>query len=93
MQIARGDDVAIIKRRRQDLHRNGVRDLAMASGCGQLKEDLESSMWRWDTTKPAAQPVNDMWTTSIVIKHYYTSDLMLRKFPTENFRSKYAMGL
>ncbi|GJV35781.1 hypothetical protein Tco_1408258 [Tanacetum coccineum] len=38
--------VKIIKRRRQDLHRNGVRDLAMASGCGQLKEDLESSMWR-----------------------------------------------
>ncbi|GJT02527.1 hypothetical protein Tco_0823696 [Tanacetum coccineum] len=46
MQIARGDDVAIIKRRRQDLHRDGVRDLAMASGRGQLKEDLESSTWR-----------------------------------------------
>ncbi|GJS59331.1 proteasome subunit alpha type-6 [Tanacetum coccineum] len=44
---SRGDDVAIIKRRRQDLHRNGVRDLAMASGRGQLKEDLESSTWRW----------------------------------------------
>ncbi|GKC51843.1 hypothetical protein Tco_1074588 [Tanacetum coccineum] len=41
----RGDGVAIIKRRRQDLHRDGVRDPAMASGRGQLKEDLESSMW------------------------------------------------
>ncbi|GJY80600.1 retrovirus-related pol polyprotein from transposon TNT 1-94 [Tanacetum coccineum] len=42
----RGDGVAIIKRRRQDLHRDGVRDLAMASGRGRLKEDLESSTWR-----------------------------------------------
>ncbi|GJX05002.1 hypothetical protein Tco_0190918 [Tanacetum coccineum] len=41
----RGDDVAIIKRRRQDLHRDGVKDLPMASGRGRLKEDLESCIW------------------------------------------------
>ncbi|GJT85110.1 hypothetical protein Tco_1066827 [Tanacetum coccineum] len=44
--IKRGDGVAIIKRRRQDLHRNGVRDLVTMSGHGRLKEDLESSTWR-----------------------------------------------
>ncbi|GJV10354.1 hypothetical protein Tco_1351895 [Tanacetum coccineum] len=37
------DDVAGIKRRRRDLSSDGVRDLAMVSGCGRLKEDLESS--------------------------------------------------
>ncbi|GJY86287.1 hypothetical protein Tco_0500313, partial [Tanacetum coccineum] len=37
----RGDGVAIIKRRHQDLHRDGVRDPAMASGRGRLKEDLD----------------------------------------------------
>ncbi|GKC67898.1 MAK10-like protein, partial [Tanacetum coccineum] len=42
----RGDDVTIIERRCQDLHRDGVRDPAMASGHGRLKEDLESSTWR-----------------------------------------------
>ncbi|GKB56797.1 MAK10-like protein [Tanacetum coccineum] len=47
MHTARGDGVAIIKRRHQDLHRDGVRDPATASGCGRLKEDLESSTWRW----------------------------------------------
>ncbi|GJY89170.1 hypothetical protein Tco_0503798 [Tanacetum coccineum] len=36
-----------IKRRRRDLSSDGVRDLVMASGRGQLKEDLESSMQRW----------------------------------------------
>nr|GEW26405.1 hypothetical protein [Tanacetum cinerariifolium] len=41
------DGVAIIKQRRQDLHRDRVRDLTMASGRVRLKEDLESSMWRW----------------------------------------------
>ncbi|GKD53832.1 hypothetical protein Tco_1287219 [Tanacetum coccineum] len=46
MHTERGDDVAIIKRRRQDLHRDGIRDPVMASGRGRLKEDLESSMWR-----------------------------------------------
>ncbi|GJR71610.1 SMR domain-containing protein isoform X1 [Tanacetum coccineum] len=40
-----GDSVAIIKRRRQDLHRDGVRDPVTASGRGRLKEDLESSTW------------------------------------------------
>ncbi|GJU79299.1 hypothetical protein Tco_1276369 [Tanacetum coccineum] len=42
----RGDGVAIIKQRRQDIHRDGVRDPAIASGRGRLKEDLESSTWR-----------------------------------------------
>ncbi|GJV17882.1 RNA-directed DNA polymerase, eukaryota, reverse transcriptase zinc-binding domain protein [Tanacetum coccineum] len=41
-----GDGIAIIKRRRQDLHRDGVKDLVTASGRGRLKEDLESSTWR-----------------------------------------------
>ncbi|GJT52840.1 hypothetical protein Tco_0978997 [Tanacetum coccineum] len=41
--IERGDGVAGIKRRRRDLSSDGVRDLAMASGRGRLKEDLESS--------------------------------------------------
>ncbi|GKB82370.1 zinc finger, CCHC-type containing protein, partial [Tanacetum coccineum] len=41
-----GDGVAIIKRWRQDLHRDGVRDLATASGRDRLKEDIESSMRR-----------------------------------------------
>nr|GFA55220.1 copia-type polyprotein [Tanacetum cinerariifolium] len=36
-----------IKRRRHDPSSDGVRDLAIASGRGQLKEDLESSTWRW----------------------------------------------
>ncbi|GKA54442.1 hypothetical protein Tco_0753391 [Tanacetum coccineum] len=40
----RGDGVAAIKRCRHDLSSDGVRDLAIASGRGQLKEDLESSM-------------------------------------------------
>ncbi|GJT43997.1 mutator type transposase [Tanacetum coccineum] len=38
--------VAIIKRRRQDLHRDDVRDPTTTSGRGRLKEDLESSTWR-----------------------------------------------
>ncbi|GJT66360.1 hypothetical protein Tco_1017840 [Tanacetum coccineum] len=39
----RGDGVAGIKRCCRDLSSDGVRDLATASGRGQLKEDLESS--------------------------------------------------
>ncbi|GKD19732.1 hypothetical protein Tco_1208890 [Tanacetum coccineum] len=46
MHAEHGDGVTIIKRRRQDLHRDGVRDLATASGRCRLKEDLESSTWR-----------------------------------------------
>ncbi|GJU85785.1 hypothetical protein Tco_1293331 [Tanacetum coccineum] len=42
----RGDGVAIIKRRRQDLNGDGVRDLATASGRGRLKADPEPSTWR-----------------------------------------------
>nr|GEX18267.1 retrovirus-related Pol polyprotein from transposon TNT 1-94 [Tanacetum cinerariifolium] len=36
-----------IKRRRRDLSSDIVRNLATTSGRGQLKEDLESSTWRW----------------------------------------------
>ncbi|GJY41395.1 MAK10-like protein [Tanacetum coccineum] len=46
MQTERGDGVAGIKRCRRDLSGDGVRNLAMASGRGRLKEDLESSTWR-----------------------------------------------
>nr|GEW51174.1 RNA-directed DNA polymerase, eukaryota [Tanacetum cinerariifolium] len=46
VQTTRGDGVAIIKRRRQDFHRGGVRDPSTASGHNRLKEDLESSTWR-----------------------------------------------
>ncbi|GJY83019.1 zinc finger, CCHC-type containing protein [Tanacetum coccineum] len=46
MHTARGDGVAGIKRRRRDLSSDGVRNLAMTSGRGRLKEDLESSTWR-----------------------------------------------
>nr|GFC70105.1 hypothetical protein [Tanacetum cinerariifolium] len=46
LTFKRGDGVAIIKRRRQDLHRDGVKDPATASGRGRLKEDLESTTWR-----------------------------------------------
>ncbi|GJS52487.1 hypothetical protein Tco_0625849 [Tanacetum coccineum] len=40
-----GDGVAAIKRRHQDIHGNGIRDPGMTSRCGQLKVDLEPSMW------------------------------------------------
>nr|GEV25057.1 putative reverse transcriptase domain-containing protein [Tanacetum cinerariifolium] len=36
-----------IKRRRRALSSDGVRKLATVSGPGRLKEDLESSTWRW----------------------------------------------
>ncbi|GJW66207.1 hypothetical protein Tco_0118091 [Tanacetum coccineum] len=43
MFTERGDSITGIKRRCHDLSSNGVRNLATESGCGQLKEDLESS--------------------------------------------------
>nr|GEW38032.1 hypothetical protein [Tanacetum cinerariifolium] len=43
----RGDSVIIIKGRRQNLHRDGVKDPATTSRRGRLKEDLESCTWRW----------------------------------------------
>ncbi|GJT53650.1 hypothetical protein Tco_0988704 [Tanacetum coccineum] len=43
VHTTRGDGVTIIKKRHQDLHRDDVRDPAMAPGRDQLKEDLESS--------------------------------------------------
>ncbi|GJU29373.1 hypothetical protein Tco_1172962 [Tanacetum coccineum] len=42
-----GDDVATIKRRRHDIHGDGDRDSARASGRGRHKVDLEPSVWRW----------------------------------------------
>ncbi|GJS32734.1 ribonuclease H-like domain-containing protein [Tanacetum coccineum] len=41
-----GDGVAGIKQRRRDQSSDGVKNMATASGCGRLKEDLESSTWR-----------------------------------------------
>ncbi|GJS24578.1 hypothetical protein Tco_0453210 [Tanacetum coccineum] len=41
-----GDNVATIKRRRHNIHGDGVRDSAMALGRGRLKVDLEPSTWR-----------------------------------------------
>ncbi|GJX14982.1 hypothetical protein Tco_0206740 [Tanacetum coccineum] len=42
----RGDGIATIKQRRHDIHGDGVRDSATASGRGRLKVDLEPSTWR-----------------------------------------------
>ncbi|GKF65289.1 hypothetical protein Tco_0191806, partial [Tanacetum coccineum] len=39
----RGDDVAVIKRRRHDPSSDGIKDLVTASGRSRLNEDLESS--------------------------------------------------
>ncbi|GJU61223.1 DNA-directed DNA polymerase [Tanacetum coccineum] len=47
MHTVAGDSVAGIKRRRRDLYGDGIRNFATASGHGRLKEDLESSTWRW----------------------------------------------
>ncbi|GJT05318.1 hypothetical protein Tco_0839780 [Tanacetum coccineum] len=41
-----GDSIATIKRRRHDIHGDGVRDSTTMSGRGRLKVDLESSTWR-----------------------------------------------
>ncbi|GJX65908.1 hypothetical protein Tco_0300251 [Tanacetum coccineum] len=48
-----GDGVAGIKRRRRNLYSDGVRNFATASGRGRLKEDLESSTWRQNYSKPS----------------------------------------
>ncbi|GJS54642.1 hypothetical protein Tco_0628004 [Tanacetum coccineum] len=42
-----GDGVAGIKRCLRDLYSDGVRNFATASGRSRLKDDLESSTWRW----------------------------------------------
>ncbi|GJX34352.1 hypothetical protein Tco_0245909 [Tanacetum coccineum] len=52
MHTVREDGVTIIKRRRRDLSGDGVRNLVTASGCGRLKEDLESSTWRRQNANP-----------------------------------------
>ncbi|GJV90669.1 hypothetical protein Tco_1538482 [Tanacetum coccineum] len=46
MHTVRRDGITGIKRCHRDLSGDGVRNLATASGCGRLKEDLESSTWR-----------------------------------------------
>ncbi|GKB41082.1 hypothetical protein Tco_0886024 [Tanacetum coccineum] len=43
----RGNGVASIKRRRRDLQSEDVKDFVTASERSRLKEDLESSTWRW----------------------------------------------
>ncbi|GKB13484.1 hypothetical protein Tco_0847407 [Tanacetum coccineum] len=48
----RGDGVTGIKRHRRDLSGDGVLNLAIASGRGRLKEDLESSMLRRRDVNP-----------------------------------------
>nr|GEU58736.1 MAK10-like protein [Tanacetum cinerariifolium] len=55
MHTVAGDGVAGIKRRRRDVSSDCVWNFAMASGHGRLKEDLESSTWRWrqDYSKPS----------------------------------------
>ncbi|GKC39202.1 reverse transcriptase domain-containing protein, partial [Tanacetum coccineum] len=40
------DEVISIKRRRQDIHGDDVKDSVTTSGCGQLKVNLEASTWR-----------------------------------------------
>ncbi|GKC48447.1 hypothetical protein Tco_1066169 [Tanacetum coccineum] len=42
-----GDGITGIKRRHRNLSSDAIRNLAMTLGCGRLKADLESSMWRW----------------------------------------------
>ncbi|GJY62154.1 hypothetical protein Tco_0462811 [Tanacetum coccineum] len=73
MQTVAGDGVTGIKRRRRDLSSDCVRILAMTSGRGRLKEDLESSTWRrrqdhkampsYDiySTVDACKTANEMW--------------------------------
>ncbi|GJU63401.1 hypothetical protein Tco_1245236 [Tanacetum coccineum] len=46
MHTVAEDGVASIKRHRRDLSSDGVKNLAIISGRGRLKEDLESSTWR-----------------------------------------------
>nr|GEZ08981.1 MAK10-like protein [Tanacetum cinerariifolium]GEZ08987.1 MAK10-like protein [Tanacetum cinerariifolium] len=41
-----GDGATSIKRRHRDPSSDGVRIMVTSSGCGRLKDDLESSMWR-----------------------------------------------
>ncbi|GJY26250.1 hypothetical protein Tco_0400976 [Tanacetum coccineum] len=47
MHTVAGDSVAGIKQRRRDLSSDDIRNLATTSGRGRLKEELESSTWRW----------------------------------------------
>nr|GEV21070.1 hypothetical protein [Tanacetum cinerariifolium] len=47
MQVVAGDGIAGIKQCRRDLSSDGVKNMETTSGCGRLKEDLESSTWRW----------------------------------------------
>ncbi|GKC96117.1 hypothetical protein Tco_1161559, partial [Tanacetum coccineum] len=73
----RGDGVTIIKRRRQDLHRDGIRDPATASRRGRLKVDLESSTWRWrhnSKVTPSHRLLEDIPSSNTTkIEYLYTS--------------------
>ncbi|GKB08281.1 hypothetical protein Tco_0836565 [Tanacetum coccineum] len=64
MHTSRGDGVTDIKRRRRDLSRDDVRNLATASGRGRLKEDLESSTWR--RTALHARAVQELYKLHII---------------------------
>ncbi|GJS20209.1 hypothetical protein Tco_0448841 [Tanacetum coccineum] len=63
-----GDGVTNIKRRRRDQSSDGVRIMATVSGRGRLKEDLESSTWRWRQEHKATPTSKDnedpSWSTS-----------------------------
>ncbi|GJS34507.1 hypothetical protein Tco_0532889 [Tanacetum coccineum] len=60
MHTVRGDGIAGIKRRRYDVSSNGVRNFAKASGRGRLKEDLESSTWRWHNDSDDGKVLNEL---------------------------------
>ncbi|GJU63157.1 hypothetical protein Tco_1244992 [Tanacetum coccineum] len=81
MHTERGDDVAIIKRWRQDLHRDDVRDPAMASGRHRLKENLESS------TCGRRVSVNTVYESSW-IRHIALQSLWF----LVNFKRRYAVS-
>nr|GEW64812.1 retrotransposon protein [Tanacetum cinerariifolium] len=65
-----GDSDACIKRRHPDQSSNGVRNMAMASGCGRLKEDLESSTWRRRQDCEATSSRRHLYKYKFVFKSY-----------------------
>nr|GEU87778.1 hypothetical protein [Tanacetum cinerariifolium] len=89
----RGDGVAIIKRRRQDLHRDDVRDPSTASGRVRLKEDLESSKSElsgeeaWEAIEIFAQGQKEWDNPSNIISEQEVANLKAqakRLFRNEN---------
>ncbi|GJR95386.1 zinc finger, CCHC-type containing protein [Tanacetum coccineum] len=72
VRTERGDGVTIIKRQRQDLHRDGVKDLVTASGRGRFKEDLESSTWRRRQDFKATPSHRSITTWEDLTTHFLT---------------------